>query len=417
VELPAVVSFTVFVDSGNPEGVRVQRSAGPTRLLTTDLAAERAELVQEDWYRAALARPGAHWSEPYFDRGGSDRNVVRVSAPIFLHPDDEHAAGAVSAVVSLDWLRRLANTNEFSDSSHVIVFSREGRLVLHPKPTFAIAETMDTLAEKTGAPELAAIRQKVAAHRQGAIDYTDGLSGRRIRANFKPAKTAGWGVVAVYDEAEFLQPQHAFRRLAAGFLAAALLVVAVVVVWVSRQALRPLAPLAEAAGKIARGDLDADIAPPRREDEMGALTAAFRQMQQGLKMQQLQDRWAAKGVEQQLRYNQLIIDSVGELVFVLTKALNISRINRAVLLTAGYNAADVVKMPFGRFVSMAAATPAAPLVEAMNQGTPLRDVAVTITTHDGEALAGWLMFAPLVDSNRIVGGVVTIRTDRRPSHS
>jgi hypothetical protein len=44
-------------------------------------------------------------------------------------------------------------------------------------------------------------------------------------------------------------------------------------------------------------------------------------------VQHRERRWASRALEHQLRYNQLIIDSIGELVFVLTKVLKISRVN------------------------------------------------------------------------------------------
>jgi sigma-B regulation protein RsbU (phosphoserine phosphatase) len=418
VDAPSVFACSItfepraFAPATDRFGRRVQRSNAPTRFITRDLTTTADAYWERDWYREAIDKGQAVWGEPFRD-AEAERNLVRLAVPFFHNADDEKPAGVVAVLVELDWLRRLANTNEFSDTSHVIVFSRTGRLILHPKPSFVIAETMETLADKLSAPEVAAIRQSVIARRQGSVRYRDGLTGRWVRANYKPARVAGWGVVVGYDEAEFLKGQRAFRGTVAAFLVATLLILGGIVIGVTRYALRPLGPLAAAAGEIARGQLDGEIPAPARADEIGQLTKAFRAMRDALKAQHLERSWAAQSIEHQLKYNQLIIDSIGELVFVLTKALNISRINPAVTRTTGYASADLVKMPLARIIRLDAkgddATSLAPLAAALSAGRGLEDVAAVIIAKDDVTRAVRLTLAPLFDNNRVVGAVVTVR--------
>lgn len=406
------VSIALEPAAGAPHaGVYVHRSAAPGGLVTRDLTTAADAYWQRDWYRAAVAQARLVWGEPYYDPRDAEGNVVRVSVPFYHATGDEHPAGVVSAVVALDWLRRLANTNEFSDRSHVIVFSRSGRIVLHPNPRYAIAETMATLAAKTGSPELAEIRQRVLARRQGALTYRDGVTGRRIHANYQPARLAGWGVVVSYDEAEFAQNQRRFRGLAAGYLGATLLVLGGIVIGVTRAALRPVGALAAATGEIARGNLDCALPAPRRADEVGRLAAAFRGMRDALKAQSLERRWAALALEQQLKHNELIIDSIGELVFVLTRAMSISRLNPAVTRTTGYAAEELVQLPLGRVVQLdpPAGSGLEALEAAMREGRLLHDLPVRVVAKDQAAHPARLALAPLLDHQRIVGAVVTLR--------
>jgi PAS domain S-box-containing protein len=137
-------------------------------------------------------------------------------------------------------------------------------------------------------------------------------------------------------------------------------------------------------------------------------------MRAALKAQHLERRWAGQALEHQLKYNQLIIDSIGELVFVLTKSLSITRINPAVTRFGGYSTADVVRAPILRLISL---TPPATngeevsLAEALRDGRSLNDVAAGLRTKSGAVLRVRLSFAPLTDENRIVGAVVTLRVD------
>ena len=188
-----------------------------------------------------------------------------------------------------------------------------------------------------------------------------------------------------------------------------------VVVVVTRVALRPLGELAAAADQIAERNLDVAIAEPKRDDEIGLLARSFRSMRDALKAQHLERRWADQSLAHQLHYNQLIIDSISELVFVLTKALNISRLNPAVTHTTGFKEIDLIKSPLGRVVQLlgpAGTTPpatAATLLLALKEGRTVRDHLATLTAKDSTTLTVLLTLVPLRDSNRVVGGVVTLR--------
>lgn len=397
-------------------GVYVHRSNTVSRFGVRDLAAPGQPFWEQDWYREVLDKDRPVWSEPYLDQGGSGRNVVRIAVPLRRDADDgREPVGAVAAVIELDWLRRLANVHEFSDTSFTIIFSRTGRLIIHPKATHVIAETVETLAAKDNVPALAEIRQNVIARRQGALSYAESTPRRQVHVNYRPAKVAGWGVIVGYDEAEFLRHQRAFRSLAAAYLGSVLLLLSGIVIGITRLALRPLGLLAGAAGEIARGNLDCAIPPPVRADEIGGLTRAFQAMRDGLKAQQLERRWAGQALEHQLRYNQLIIDSIGELVFVLTKVLNISRVNPAVIRATGSTDAGLVRAPLQRVVQLLAAEGGAPLpsleplTQALKDGRALHDLPARVLGKDGAALPARLTLVPLLDANRVVGGVVTLR--------
>ena len=414
---PQISGFGVALEPGVAEagrvGVAVYRSGIATKFLTVDLTSAEGAFWSRDWYREIKDKAVPVWGEPFFDREGTERNGIRLSVPVWRDAGGtRELIGAVTAVVELDWLRRLANTNEFSDTSFTVVFSRTGRIVVHPKANYVIAETIDTLVDKTGAPELAVMREKVIAKRQGALSYAEAITGRRVHANFKPAKAAGWGVIVGYDEAEFLNNQRKFRKLAGAYLGAALLLLGGIVIGVTRRALRPLGQLAVSADEIAKRNLDCAVPETRRADEVGTLASAFREMRDALKAQHLERRWTHQSQEHQLKYNQIIIDSIGELVFVLTKALSISRINQAVTRMAGYTSADLVRLRLLDKVTLTADTAAdgaAFMAEALKEGRSLYDLPADLLTKEGWVLPVRLTLVPIKDENRVVGAVATLR--------
>ena len=419
---PSLFAFTIAFEpaalgtGGAHCGYTVFRSNVQERYVTRDLATPDQAYWQRDWYREVVDKGVTVWSDPFFDQGGTDRAVVRVAVPIYRTAGEKRTlVGAVAAMIELDWLRRLANTNEFSDTAFTIIFARSGKLILHPRPNYAIAETMETLADKERVPELAAIRQSVLAKRQGTLSYEDTILKRRVHVNYKPTKVAGWGVVVGYEEEEFLKHQRAFRLLAAGFLGASLLGLAGIVIGVTRYALRPLGTLATATGEIARGNLDCEVPATTRADEIGALTRAFREMRDALKAQYLERRWASQALEHQLKYNNLIIDTIDELVFVVTKAFHVSRINPAVTRVAGYRQTDVLKTRLEKLLSLVpAAGDAGPanvdvLKAVVQAGESRHDLPATLVAKDGARLQVLLTLVPLRDANQVVGAVITLK--------
>lgn len=397
-------------------GVFVHRSNVVSQYVTQDLTTPEQAFWTRDWYREVIDKAQPIWSEPYFDRGGTDRNVVRLAVPIVRAGEQgPEPVGAVAVVIELEWLRRLANVNEFSDTSFTLIFSRSGRLIIHPKPHYVIAETIESLAEKEHTPELTRIRQNVIARRQGEMRYREPLADRRVHVNYKPTKAAGWGVIVGFAETEFLQTQREFRIITAVFLGSLLVLLTGIVVLVAHFALRPLTRLDRAANEIAARNLECDIPPARRKDEVGRLTDSFRRMREALAAQQLERRWAKQALEHQLHYSRLIIDSISELVFVLTRALNVSRVNPAVLRSTGFTSPELIKAPLARVVRLLPRGGAAEalrfedLAGSLRQGHPIHDTPVAVICKDGAEFRGLLTMVPLRDGNQIVGAVVTIR--------
>jgi len=77
-------------------------------------------------------------------------------------------------------------------------------------------------------------------------------------------------------------------------------------------------------------------------------TAQLTEANRALAAENLERKWTVLSQEHQLRYNQLIVNSVSDLVFVLTKAMNVTRINPAVAQFTGLTEEQVL----GRMLGM-----------------------------------------------------------------
>ncbi len=158
------------------------------------------------------------------------------------------------------------------------------------------------------------------------------------------------------------------------------------------------------------------------ETKVRARTAELAAANTQLSLENLERQWANQALEHQLRYNQLIINSIHDLVFVLTRAVNISRVNPAVVHLTGFEPADLINQPLARFVRLEAPADANaplidPIVQALKEGRDLRDRPAVVEDRRGRLIPARFTLVPLRDGNKVVGGVVTLQAVRPASEA
>jgi CHASE3 domain sensor protein len=150
------------------------------------------------------------------------------------------------------------------------------------------------------------------------------------------------------------------------------------------------------------------------ETKVRERTAELAAANEGLMTENLERRWVNQALEHQLHYDQLIISSISDLVLVVTKALNISRMNPAVVRMTGREPQDLINRPLSVLTRLAEreGTEAAlvdPLVQSLRDGQDLREQAAVIEDRLGRKIPVRLALFPLRDRDKVVGGVVILQ--------
>ncbi len=139
-----------------------------------------------------------------------------------------------------------------------------------------------------------------------------------------------------------------------------------------------------------------------------------------LTAENLERRWANQALEHQLRYNLLIVNSINDMVFVLTKAMNVSRVNPAVVHVTGQEPSALLNRPLSTFVRLLKPPTETesplldPLAQALREGHDLRDLSAIIEDRRGRKIPGRLMLFPIRDRDKVVGGVVILQRTGEP---
>ena len=148
------------------------------------------------------------------------------------------------------------------------------------------------------------------------------------------------------------------------------------------------------------------------ESKVAARTAELSAANQRLTAENLERRWAHQAMEHQLRYHQMIVNSLNDLVFVVTKALNISRVNPAVVHLTGREPSALINQPLTSVVQLATTVAIAPAIDpialALREGRDLRDQSAWITDSRGQKIPARFTIFPVRDGDKVVGGVVIL---------
>ena len=149
------------------------------------------------------------------------------------------------------------------------------------------------------------------------------------------------------------------------------------------------------------------------ETKVHERTAKLIESNHTLQQENLERRWSHQAMDHQLRYNQLIINSIAELVIVVSRALNVSRINPAVVHQTGWEPQELIAQPVERVlqfpVDPASGVTQNPLTLALRDGRQIQNRSAQLLDRSGKTLPVRYSLFPVHDQDRVVGGVVTVR--------
>jgi PAS domain S-box-containing protein len=253
-----------------------------------------------------------------------------------------------------------------------------------------IARTLVTNRDKGG---LAAVQQQFNSH-------PDVESINKIeRAVHNIDKTEN-DLLRQRDSEQVLQAQATKTTVYTGL--GVNLVLVLLVIWLMRDDL-------QARRKAARALQEAN---EHLEAKVQERTAELVQTNQSLKQENLERRWSYQALDHQLRYNQLIINSIEEMVFVISRALNISRVNPAVVQLTHWEPQELISQSIDRVLQFPAEPGDGgqnPLTPALRDGRQIQDRPANLLDRSGRVIPVQYTLIPLHDQDKIVGGVVTVR--------
>jgi signal transduction histidine kinase len=245
----------------------------------------------QEWYQGPKNSRALFFTEPYFDEGAGNANMVSLTVPVI--GKNHEFLGVAGADLSLEQIRRMVSgihirlhmdaTSEKPNDQIAYLVSRSGRIIAHPEPTLMLRKDFPGAALST-----LPAGKEIAQQAEGFATFTTG--GRAMRAYWATAPLAKWKLVLIVPEATILEPvvQMAWQTLQVG-LGGVILAVLIATV-VARRFSRPVLRLRAASSALQEGEFKslelADLS--HRADELGDLARTFETMAERIKMRELE---------------------------------------------------------------------------------------------------------------------------------
>ena len=275
----------------NPEVAAQSRGFAPSyfkrdgSVQYADLASSKADYLNSAWFTRPAQAGAPAWSEPYFDRGGGEVNMVTYSVPVLR----ENAAGGrylyavVTADVSLASIQEALERLHMWESSYGLLASRSGVMLSTRSQANAMRHYSDLAYGNIDTDGWHSMFSRALAGETVSGEFPCPGSESRCTIRLAQLQSTGWPIGIVLDQDEVLAPLHAFEIKTGLISAATLLSMLLALYLVISRLTRPLQQLSEATEHMSRGDLDVPLPAARGKDEVARLVQSFQTMNRDLK--------------------------------------------------------------------------------------------------------------------------------------
>ena len=254
------------------------------KLKLTWLGENGYDYLQMDWYKIPKELGRASWSEPYFDEGGGNIVMCTFSAPFYKKTKDGNKfAGVVTADMSLDWLQDVISGISIYRNGYAFLISEKGTFITAPKRDIIMTQSIFSLAEKVGDPELRKACNDMISGGSGFVRLSGFYTGVKAWLYYAPLRSVKWSIGVVIPEDELFGSLHSLNMTVLIIGLAGIAFLSLVTVYLANSITRPLRLLAAATTEISKGSLDTPLPAAVSGDEVSRLIGSFENMRQSLK--------------------------------------------------------------------------------------------------------------------------------------
>jgi len=370
-----------------------------SRAVVTNPAGQVVAASRPEWVGRTLSTTSATdacGDEPVAP-GGLGASAVTCASPIRALFDEQRILGTLLVSCDLGELfRRTQQAQSLEPAAGELLFlRRDGLVIFAPHARQDWIRRLNLAAAGSQAALLAGAGQ--AGFRVETLARTDYLIGYAPSAG-----TLGWSALVIQDVGTAFAPVYRLRRIAVGVGAAVALSIVALSLALGRRAARPLLELAQAAERVAGGDLDVKVAV-RTRDELGSLSESFNRMTQDLKLQrsQLVDKQYLDSILASMLDGLLVVDPRGMAV----------KLNGAMLELIGEREGRVLGHPAGSLFVEGEDAFRTTLLEPALAGRHVREVEMGLRHKRAGPVPTLLSAAAIPSREGSVAAVVCIATD------
>ena len=240
------------------------------------------EYFEKVWYNTPKKLGIPCWVDPF-----DDYNAGTLSAPDLIASycmplyDKQHQFyGVISADVTLPKLAEAINTQPPFANSYFVLLGQDGHFFIHPDSTKLIKESIFSVAEEEGQPELIVLGHEMQQQKKNAMEVR--MDGEPCLVFYQPVAQTPWSIALVCPLGDIHSGLNKLLYLVVLLTMGGLIVLLFLCRHIVSQMIAPLNRLARLSLSIANGQFEEHVPHSHREDTIGLLQNSFAIMQQSL---------------------------------------------------------------------------------------------------------------------------------------
>ncbi len=299
------IGFEPFVVDKNLEYFAPYSYRSGQKIIFSNIGGKDYQYFFIDWYQMPKILKKPIWTEPYFDDGGGNIIMTTYSVPFYrLDGDKKVFSGIVTVDISVSWLEKIVSEIKILKTGYAFLISRNGTIITHPQKSFIMNETIFSIAEEKGDPEIRNIGRDMINGGSGFRPANSSLFQKPGWIYYTSIPFNGWSLGIFFPSDELFEELENFSKAIIVIAFFGIVALLSVIIAVTRKITSPLRMLATAAVKIGGGDFNTALPEISSGDEIGKLTQSFGMMQKHLAryIGNLRETTAAKEkIESELR--------------------------------------------------------------------------------------------------------------------
>jgi phosphoserine phosphatase RsbU/P len=171
-------------------------------VYSKDLGGEEYNCFSWNWYLIPKRLGKPFWSEPYFDAGGGNINMITYSVPIYKYREESREfLGIITIDTSLDWINNIIGSIKLNKEDFAMLIAKSGTIIStdNNNKNWRLRETIFSLAAENKWSNFETIGNKIISGEDGS-GYFTGSDGTEYLVVFKQIYNSNWTLIVAVKE-------------------------------------------------------------------------------------------------------------------------------------------------------------------------------------------------------------------------
>lgn len=221
------------------------------------------DITERPFYQQILHTKDVILTEPYQD-AKTQNWTISIIKPIY--PEGESSPIGVDCLdIEIGQLMQIMSSYSLGKSGFFSLISKDGQIMNYPQEEYINKNITETKLSKN-------LIESIQQGNSNLLEYTD--NGKRYVGYVKEVGKTGWNIISGLPILEYKETYTKISTITFVIFIVCSLILILAVVFVARNISKPIKVLANAAQRIANGEMSVEEMPVRN-DEIGLVSSAF----------------------------------------------------------------------------------------------------------------------------------------------